>query len=161
MHASSAHTSSSPVWGDGNPKCCRSSPSSSRRRASVDRRDWLRELVRPAAAGWAQVSILQGPPLSLATTGQLGNQAQSTRPGHHGSLLVGPVFPAQKPSLSASRAGRPVVTCRTAPLPLPLLDAQGSPWAPEMSCCPMRVHQGKNNPKNLTASLELDLALWR
>lgn len=47
----------SPVCGAGNPNCCSSSPSSSRRRASVDRRDWLRELVRPAAAGRVQVSV--------------------------------------------------------------------------------------------------------
>lgn len=46
----------SPVWGAGNPNCCSSSPSSSRRRASVDRRDWLREFERPAAAGWSWVS---------------------------------------------------------------------------------------------------------
>lgn len=128
MEASPTHLASSPVWGDGNPNCCSSSPNSSRRRASVDRRDWLRELVRPVAAGWAQVSNPVGFPLSLATAGYLlspeqsipeGQEGDPTQSTSHGtnSLLVtmGPSV-RTPPLLPLSlRDCRQVVTCRTTP----------------------------------------------
>lgn len=78
----------------------------------MDLRDWLRELLRPVAAGWGQVSIPMGFPLSLATAGhllspeqpnpngQLGGAHADTFPGTS-SLLVtmGPLSkaPASSP----------------------------------------------------------------